>query len=235
MSRQNSRDVGGLEVTLNGHQIEIDPIGNGTKTIDDVKVMLLKGQQGDPGLPADMTAIAPAFSSSVSYAVGDLVIYNNKLYKCTTAHSGAWNINDFTQTNVVSEPARSVANALRFRYSTLSPYARVDYNGSSQVELRIATIYAEINATNWSSTPNASGYYTNVVDLPFPINTYWRPIVDVFGVDENTKPTSAEKAAFNLCDDFYFEDGTACETLTVKAKTKPTTTFNISINGFYLL
>ena len=46
MSRQNSRDVSSLEVTLNGSQIEIDPIGNGTKPFDDVKVLLVKGQDG---------------------------------------------------------------------------------------------------------------------------------------------------------------------------------------------
>ena len=46
MSRQNSRDVSSLEVTLNGSQIEIDPIGNGTRPFDDVKVLLVKGQDG---------------------------------------------------------------------------------------------------------------------------------------------------------------------------------------------
>ncbi len=35
------------------------------------------------------------FDSSTSYAVGDLVIYEHKIYKCTTAHQGAWNSSDF--------------------------------------------------------------------------------------------------------------------------------------------
>ncbi len=31
------------------------------------------------------------FSTSTSYVVGDLVIYNGMIYKCITATSGAWN------------------------------------------------------------------------------------------------------------------------------------------------
>lgn len=49
MSRQNSREVSSLEVTLNGSQVEIEPVGNGTMTIDDIKVLLLKGQTGSAG------------------------------------------------------------------------------------------------------------------------------------------------------------------------------------------
>lgn len=69
MSRQNSRDVSSLEVTLRGSQIEIEPIGNGTKTIDDVKVLLLKGEKGDT--PSEM-----AHSIKVYDANGNVHTYN---------------------------------------------------------------------------------------------------------------------------------------------------------------
>lgn len=46
--------------------------------------------------------LAPVFSTSASYAVGALVTYNDALYVCTTAHSGAWNASHFTATNVSS-------------------------------------------------------------------------------------------------------------------------------------
>lgn len=38
------------------------------------------------------------FSTSSTYAVGDLVIHNNTIYECTTAVStaGAWNDNNWT-------------------------------------------------------------------------------------------------------------------------------------------
>lgn len=39
----------------------------------------------------------PRFSPYVSYAVGDPVIYGNVYYKCTVAHSGAWDAAHFTK------------------------------------------------------------------------------------------------------------------------------------------
>lgn len=49
--------------------------------------------------------IADEYSSSSTYAVGDLVIYDGVLYKCTTAISTAeaWNSTHWTQTNVEDE------------------------------------------------------------------------------------------------------------------------------------
>ena len=45
--------------------------------------------------------IAPNFSATSSYAVGDFVTYNSVLYRCTTAHTaGAWVAGHFTQVTV---------------------------------------------------------------------------------------------------------------------------------------
>ena len=58
------------------------------------------------GTKADLLDLAPAFSTSTSYAVGDYVTYNGNLYRCTVAHSaGAWNNSDFTLVTVGSELA----------------------------------------------------------------------------------------------------------------------------------
>lgn len=47
------------------------------------------------------TLVGPAsgtdFDSTATYALGDCVIYNGKLYECTTAHTGDWNAEDFTE------------------------------------------------------------------------------------------------------------------------------------------
>lgn len=57
-------------------------------------------------------AVAPSFSDSVAYAEGDIVFYENNLYKCTTAHAaGAWDANDFTQTTVGAELAAGGSGA----------------------------------------------------------------------------------------------------------------------------
>ena len=50
-----------------------------------------------------LTSLAPYFSASTAYSVGAYVTYENKLYKCTTAHSaGAWNSAHFTETDVTT-------------------------------------------------------------------------------------------------------------------------------------
>lgn len=46
---------------------------------------------------------APVFSSSASYAVGDLVYNDGTLYKCTTAHNGVWNASHFTAVTISGE------------------------------------------------------------------------------------------------------------------------------------
>lgn len=43
-------------------------------------------------------SVAEPFSDKNSYVVGDYVIYNDLLYKCTTNHSGAWNSSHWTRT-----------------------------------------------------------------------------------------------------------------------------------------
>ena len=48
-------------------------------------------------------SIAPQFDATETYAVGAYVMYEDKMYKCTTTHTGAWDASDFDDTDVVSE------------------------------------------------------------------------------------------------------------------------------------
>lgn len=82
MSRQNSREISGINVTMNGHEIGIDRVANDTLPFSDVKVMLLKGEKGDQGEPGTganpsssdplMDGVASAGSSS-EWSRGDHV------------------------------------------------------------------------------------------------------------------------------------------------------------------
>ena len=47
-----------------------------------------------------LTSFAPEFDSTVSYSVKELVTYQGRLYRCTTAHQGAWDSNDFAIANL---------------------------------------------------------------------------------------------------------------------------------------
>lgn len=50
---------------------------------------------------ADLADLAPAFSTSTAYTVGDYVTFGGTLYRCTVAHSaGAWNNSHFTTVTV---------------------------------------------------------------------------------------------------------------------------------------
>jgi len=49
---------------------------------------------------AAKTDLAPLFVSNGSYYNGDLVIYNNVLYRCTVDHNGAWDPSHFTPTTI---------------------------------------------------------------------------------------------------------------------------------------
>lgn len=83
----------GGSVIVNGG-LEVD----GITTTDSISI---DAPGADILIPTSATdgniAIAPAFSTSKAYAVGDYVIYNNEVYKCTTAHSAsAWNYSHFS-------------------------------------------------------------------------------------------------------------------------------------------
>ena len=54
---------------------------------------------------AAMTGLAPAFSSSAKYAVGDYVLEDGKLYRCTTAvaTAGSFDSDDWTQVTLAPD------------------------------------------------------------------------------------------------------------------------------------
>ena len=53
---------------------------------------------------ADASAIAPTFSTSSTYAMGEYVTYNGMLYRCTTAvtTAGAWDASKWTADNMAA-------------------------------------------------------------------------------------------------------------------------------------
>jgi len=49
------------------------------------------GQDLDKAIKLALGSLAEDFSTSKTYAIGDLAIYQGDLYKCIAAHTGAWN------------------------------------------------------------------------------------------------------------------------------------------------
>ena len=72
---------------------------------------------------ADLTDLAPAFSTSTAYTVGQYVSYDGNLYKCTSAHSaGAWAAGDFTLVAVGSELSELNSNLTSLLAGVLLTY-----------------------------------------------------------------------------------------------------------------
>lgn len=70
----------------------------------DTNTYATTSQLPDVSAKADLTDLAPSFSTSTAYAVGDYVVYNSDVYRCKTAHSaGAWNSSHFTKVAVATE------------------------------------------------------------------------------------------------------------------------------------
>ena len=84
--------------------------------------------------------IAPDFSTSTTYAVGESVYYENKLYRFTTAHpAGAWNSSHVTQATVGASIKR-VKDEIAGVFSESNAYTPGDYcyHGDFLVRCRVA-------------------------------------------------------------------------------------------------
>jgi len=80
-----------VETEISGEKTYLFDVMSGFINIDDIYEKISK----------NILDIAPAFSVSEDYAVGDVVTHGNVLYKFTSAHAaGDWDANDVTETTV---------------------------------------------------------------------------------------------------------------------------------------
>lgn len=94
--------------------------------------------------------VAPAFSSSVNYTVGDIVSYNGKIYKFTTTHpAGTWNASHVTET--------SISDDAYLRVSGITINADgIDISGSKYVMISSGSEF-EVNSQNFELS-SENGY-----------------------------------------------------------------------------
>jgi hypothetical protein len=115
------------------------------------------------GTLALQEGIAPAFSASSTYAVGDYVTHEGLLYKCTTAVAteGAWDASDWTEVDVMGEmPAPGAPNhkiwaANPDSSSTQSVLKLTPFGGDFAVEEGVVVVFR-------SNVTNAAGVKINV-------------------------------------------------------------------------
>ena len=133
---------------------------------------------------ADLTDLAPAFDATTSYAAGDCVIYNNKMYRFTSPHSaGAWIGTDAVEVNF-GEEIDAVKNTVNNFVITLT---KSEYDGLSYAEKHDPTRvyyvtdydshmnYVELDDTStafdkcWSSQRVVNELNSHVYQLPIEL------------------------------------------------------------------
>lgn len=85
-----------LKAVYNVEQFDTETVVDpGSRITADVSALVTAIETARASIPADytdlMAAVAPTFSTSATYAAGQYVWYNGKLYRFSAAHTGAWN------------------------------------------------------------------------------------------------------------------------------------------------
>lgn len=95
--------------THTGAQIDagVSAALNPDTTVTPSSTNLVTSGAADTAIESAIAAIganlAPAFDSTATYAVGDLVLYDGAVYRFTAAHTGAWDAADVEQTTLGEE------------------------------------------------------------------------------------------------------------------------------------
>ena len=118
------------------------------------------------GGSTDTEIIADDFDPTESYAVGEYVVYEGTLYKCTTAHTGDWDASNFDDTQVMAEmptpmPAADMSEVVtplpsvmsrRFKYSTEEQVVGTWIDGKPVYELTcVLPSTVSIGTSNWTT------------------------------------------------------------------------------------
>lgn len=119
-----------------------------------------QGVDGEGQVDEVAANLADTFSDASTYAVGDLVLYNRTMYKCTTAISvpDAWDGNDWEQVNLTdvvddSKPRYFTANVAAATNSTIATISDPWITGDTVVlECRFVTPQYITSNVSWSSS-----------------------------------------------------------------------------------
>lgn len=81
----------------NPYPISTEELNKGNNDELNTRVTALEEQK------ANQNTIALSFNPETEYEVGDLVYYNGLTYRCTNAHTGEWDADDFAGTTIANE------------------------------------------------------------------------------------------------------------------------------------
>lgn len=174
--------------------------------------------QGDKGIPGDVANIASDYDSTKKYAVGEYCIYNNQLYRCTTAitTAEAWTAAHWT--------AAAIGNDVAGLKSDLDSSFN-DIIGAYQVSGFTA------GYINTKDSP------VDITNIESPSGNYWHLVLDCVAGDKFTitGKTTAGKArvyAFIDSNGVIKENSEPNQNLVKKVLTAPADATKLVVNQF---
>lgn len=140
---------------------------------------------------------------------------------------------DGSSSPLTLKPVINAINEVYFQDADLNIYPTAAKKHAGYLRF-MHTTQRPVQASSWSGSTDANGYYTNTVPLAGDFNGYNG--VDIFLVGYNgAEPTAAEIEAYNMVENRgTMPDGDQVSIITLYAKTKPSTTFYIDARGTYL-
>lgn len=163
-----------------GTTVVANPEGEATDELEKLQVGSDIFSIPSGGSGADTEIIADDFDPTESYAVGEYVVYEGTLYKCTTAHTGEWDVSDFEDTQVMNEmptpmPAADMSDIVtplpgvmsrRFKYSTEEQVIGEWIDGKPVYECIISNeTSTTISVSSWTAIPNAPANIDCIISI----------------------------------------------------------------------
>lgn len=123
---------------------------------------------------ANQITIAPFFNPETAYEVGDLVYYNGLSYRCTNAHEGEWDADDFAATTIANELSSlmsGLTNLVKVEHKTGNTDSSGDFtftlpSGVTLISvrpLRDSEYYSSWWGVTLASTHNNIGYSAKAI------------------------------------------------------------------------
>ena len=97
----------------------------------------------------------PAFDSTATYAVDDVVRYGGRLYKCSTAHTGEWDAGDFAE--LYKTPGSTTFLGAEMHRKWVTALTLAFDPGESVTDVTEATVQKGFGYYGWGGTEWVSG------------------------------------------------------------------------------
>ena len=121
---------------------------------------------------ANQITIAPFFNAETPYNVGDIVYYNGLSYRCTNAHEGAWDADDFAATTISNE-LNSLMSGLNNVNSNISRIDNVPLYVTATNDIQLASEASGTISFTKSNFTIPSGYTANWGDCIYSVVGAW--------------------------------------------------------------